>query len=110
MALSIWRRLLIQAFLYAVVRALTKLGIAIAASSPLMATTIMISTSVNPLWRAVLFFITEPFCCDGVNQAAGSLLLLVQFVHELPAANRAANLPENGAGKQPRISAGSIRF
>src|SRR5581483_5632311 len=37
-----------QAFICEVVRARTKLGIAMAASRPMMATTIMISTSVNP--------------------------------------------------------------
>ena len=38
-------------------RACTKLGIAIEASRPMMATTIMISTSVNPLLRELMFFI-----------------------------------------------------
>src|ERR1043165_4806309 len=51
---SIWRRLLMQAFFCAVVRAFTKLGIAIAARRPMMATTIMISTSVKPAFRLVL--------------------------------------------------------
>jgi hypothetical protein len=51
----------------------------------------MISTSVNPLWRDAFLFITEPFVWYGVNEAAGGLLL-VQFVHELPAAHRAINL------------------
>src|SRR6266404_9408261 len=54
---SIWRRLLMQAFFWDVVRALTKLGIAIAAKRPIMATTIMISTNVKPLLRDVLMFI-----------------------------------------------------
>src|SRR5437899_12221645 len=53
---SIWRRLLMQAFICAVVRALMKLGIAIAANRPIMATTIMISTSVKPPLRDVLVF------------------------------------------------------
>lgn len=43
-----------QAFFWAVVRAFTKLGIAIAASKPMIATTIMISTSVKPDLRFVL--------------------------------------------------------
>src|SRR5580658_9647380 len=51
------RRLLMQAFCCEVVRAFTKLGIAMAASKPMMATTIMISTSVNPCFLAVLLFI-----------------------------------------------------
>src|SRR5579862_3743519 len=48
LAPSIWRKLLMQALVCEVVRARTKLGIAMAASKPMMATTIMISTSVNP--------------------------------------------------------------
>ena len=58
MAPSICRKLLMQAFICAVVRAFTKLGIAIEANMPIMATTIMISTSVKPPWRAVFVFIT----------------------------------------------------
>jgi hypothetical protein len=42
-----------QEFFWAVARAFTKFGMAIAASRPMMATTIMISTSVKP---ALLFF------------------------------------------------------
>src|SRR6185295_16750410 len=58
LAPSIWRRLLMHAFICAVVRALTKLGMAIAAKRPIMATTIMISTSVNPnLWNLLIFII-----------------------------------------------------
>jgi len=53
-AASIWRRLLIQALACEVARALTKLGMAIAAKRPMMATTIMISTSVKPALRTVL--------------------------------------------------------
>src|ERR1035441_4775934 len=76
-ALSIWRRLLMQAFFCDCVRARTKLGIAIAASKPMMATTIMISTSVNPCLFDVLFFIlTLSFCFCGVNNATSGLLLL----------------------------------
>ena len=52
------RRLLMQVFIWAVVRECTKFGMAIAAKSPMMATTIMISTRVNPVWPGLLFFIT----------------------------------------------------
>jgi hypothetical protein len=45
-----------HAFFCEVVRALMKLGMAIAANRPIMATTIMISTNVKPDWRVVLFF------------------------------------------------------
>ena len=48
-----------HAFICEVARALMKLGIAIAAKRPMMATTIMISTSVKPPLR--LFFIV--FIC-----------------------------------------------
>jgi len=52
-----------QAFCCAVVRARTKLGIAIAANRPMMATTIMISTSVKPDLRMVFFFmLIRSFC------------------------------------------------
>src|SRR2546425_1216538 len=57
----IWRKLLMQAFCWAVVRAFTKLGMAIAANRPMMATTIMISTSVKPDLRDVLIFILYVF-------------------------------------------------
>ena len=40
-----------------VVRALIKFGIAIAANRPMIATTIMISTRVNPALRLILMFI-----------------------------------------------------
>src|SRR5439155_14477301 len=52
-----------------------KLGMAIAANRPIMATTIIISSSVKPLLRDVLVFI---FCfvCYGVNTATSGLLLL----------------------------------
>ena len=46
-----------QAFFWLAVRALTKLGIAMAARRPMIATTIMISTSVKPAFRDVLSFI-----------------------------------------------------
>src|SRR5687767_15554911 len=62
---SIWRRLLMHAFFWAVVRALTKLGIAIAARRPMMATTIMISTSVKPAFRLdLLMFILFCLRCE----------------------------------------------
>src|SRR5260370_10372157 len=51
-----------------VVRALMKLGIAIAASKPMMATTIMISTSVKPARREFLSFIRCTFLSGGVNE------------------------------------------
>src|SRR6185369_9015060 len=59
------RRLLTMEFNCACSRALTKLGIAMAAKRPMMATTIMISTRVKPDLRLVLIcilLITFCFC------------------------------------------------
>src|SRR2546426_9688822 len=84
---SICRRLLMQAFICEVVRALMKLGIAIAANRPIMATTIMISTNVKPDLREVMIFILcFVFLFCGVNEAAGGLSIIATFVHLLPAA------------------------
>ena len=66
MAPSIWRRLLMQAFFWAVVRAFTKFGIAIAASKPMMATTIMISTRVKPDFLLVLLIFIVLFSVRAV--------------------------------------------
>src|ERR1039457_2054459 len=78
------RRLLMQAFICDVVRALTKFGIAIAANRPMMATTIMISTSVNPAMREVLMFILpylSVLIC-GVNAATGGFqIVLFSFTY-----------------------------
>src|SRR5580658_1550593 len=54
-AASIWRRLLMQALACEVARAFTKFGIAMAASKPMMATTIIISTNVKPALRMFLY-------------------------------------------------------
>src|SRR5260221_8529216 len=73
-AASIWRRLLIQAFCCDVARALMKLGIAIAASRPMMATTIMISTNVKPALRVVLvvfIVFVSSFIAAWTKQQAG---------------------------------------
>src|SRR5664280_3931982 len=48
--------LLMQALACEVARAFTKLGMAMAAKRPIMATTIMISTNVKPALRMVLVF------------------------------------------------------
>src|SRR5438445_11719778 len=73
---SIWRRLLMQEFFCAVVLALMKLGIAIAANRPIMATTIMISTRVKPPLRVVFLFILNFSFYYGVNTATSGLVLL----------------------------------
>src|SRR5579884_1938578 len=73
MAPSTWRRLLMQALACEVARALMKLGIAIAANRPMMATTIMISTSVKPALRVgLVVFMFCLFVC-GVDDATGGL-------------------------------------
>src|ERR1700761_7531448 len=86
LAPSIWRRLLMQAFCCAVVRACTKLGIAIAASKPMMATTIMISINVKPALREELIFILLCFVLFycGVNQARAGLIYCVQSFTNCP--------------------------
>src|SRR5580658_1829050 len=68
-----------QAFCCEVVRALTKLGMAMAASNPMMATTIMISTSVNPALLLFFFCIIIYFFLflfSGVNTAKGGLIII----------------------------------
>src|ERR1017187_2312800 len=74
-AASIWRMLLMQALACEVARALTKLGMAIAAKRPIMATTIIISTNVKPALRRVLvfFIFIFLFVCCGVNNTTGGL-------------------------------------
>src|SRR5882672_10900427 len=57
-----------QAFICEVVRALMKLGMAIAANRPIMATTIMISTNVKPDLREVLMFILCLSLCSRREQ------------------------------------------
>src|SRR5277367_5709238 len=80
-AASIWRRLLMQAFCCEVARAFTKLGIAMAANRPMMATTIMISTKVKPARSLLcLFFIriVSVLCAlfaAVVNRATGVLFM-----------------------------------
>ena len=60
-----------QALAWEVVRARTKLGMAIAAKRPMMATTIIISTRVKPaLFVVLIFILLVTFCCE-VNVATG---------------------------------------
>ena len=63
-----------HAFCCEVERALRKLGIAIAARRPIIATTIIISTSVKPARRDFFIFILLSFALCGVNDATGGLL------------------------------------
>jgi len=81
---SIRRKLLIQAFCCEVVRAFTKLGIAIAANKPIMATTIMISTKVKPRVFAGVLFIFS-FCFFFLlarrEHAKERVILELKFTH-----------------------------
>src|SRR5581483_1066629 len=61
LAPSIWRKLLMQAVAWLFERARTQLGIAMAASKPMMETTIMISTSVKPAKRDFLAAMIQVF-------------------------------------------------
>ena len=77
-----------QAFCCEVARALMKLGMAMAANRPIMATTIIISTRVKPALREVLFvFMFLLFVLlGGVNDATGGFIYYYDFVHLLPVA------------------------
>jgi hypothetical protein len=68
LAPSIFRKLLMHAFFCAVVRALTKFGIAMAARSPIIATTIMISTSVKAALADMFIFIGLSFALKRREQ------------------------------------------
>src|SRR5438445_12260027 len=59
-----------QAFFWLAARAFTKLGIAIAASKPMMATTIMISTRVKPDFPVRLIFILSFIFCIALTLPA----------------------------------------
>src|SRR5205814_6681532 len=78
------RRLLKIELSWAVSRAFTKFGIAIAANNPMMATTIMISTSVKPAVLFVLICMTEFsvafFQKRGVRVDRESILLNSSFL------------------------------
>ena len=75
-----------QAFCCEVARALMKLGMAIAANRPMMATTIIISTSVKPALREVLFVFILCFLAllCGVNVATGGLFIITTTFTDCP--------------------------
>src|SRR5438552_1827865 len=107
LAPSTMRRLFKIELSCALSRALTKLGIAIAANNPMMATTIMISTSVKPAFLFVLICIfTDLSVClfvrtRGVNIAKGGFYdYFISFTHCLlqPRSVRiASGMPESTA-------------
>src|ERR1017187_243903 len=92
-AASIWRRLLMHALACELARAFTKFGIAMAARRPMMATTIMISTSVKPALRRFLdCFIVFAFSLfrGGTMPQAG--LDNYNFVHFIASRNHDQHL------------------
>src|SRR5205809_5117836 len=88
------RRLFRIELSWAFSRAFTKFGIAIAANNPMMATTIMISTSVKPAFLFVLICMTNlsVVSARGVNQAKGWLLLLLHMFTYCPLQPRCSTL------------------
>src|SRR5262245_22235581 len=108
MAPSICRRLLMQAFFCAEVRALTKLGIAMAANKPMIATTIMISTRVKPYFRWVLTCIVcLVFCFGCITRGREPNKRRINYyngVHVLPFALRCLHLSTGGAKEFGRLS------
>src|SRR5439155_10397639 len=95
------RRLFRIELSWAFSRALTKLGIAIAANNPMMATTIMISTRVKPAFLFVLICITDlfVFVCSNTRreQRKRLVLLLLIPVHKLPFATACRDLSKHDA-------------
>src|SRR6516162_4779734 len=66
-----------QAFICEVVRARTKLGIAIAAKRPMMATTIIISTSVKPALLILLILILAIFAFLLRRELSNRLVIII---------------------------------
>src|SRR5438105_1010270 len=107
MAPSICRRLLMQAFFCAEVRALTKFGIAIAASRPMIATTIMISTRVKPYFRWVLTCIVSLLFAllTRGREPNKRLLLLLQWRSRIAFCSPRFHLSTGGAKGFTRLFA-----
>src|SRR5438874_8670309 len=85
---SICRRLLMQAFICEVVRALIKLGIAMAANSPMIATTIMISTNVKPELRELLIFFILYFSFCSRREPTTSEFIFIAMRPHIACCNR----------------------
>src|SRR3984957_17554833 len=101
LAPSIWRRLLMQAFIWAVVRARTKLGMAMAANRPMMATTIMISTRVKPVLRKERIFIQFDSFCRGVNESIERVYMITNHRSQIAQCE-----PQLGLSKPDAIPVG----
>ena len=68
----------------------------------MIATTIMISTSVKPALRAELIFILTvylSFFCCGVNEATGGFTINAAAVHKLPVTDRYIQFSKANANK-----------
>src|SRR6266566_1848066 len=91
-----------QALTWEVSRALTKLGMAIAASRPMMATTIMISTNVNPPLERVPILTTKPFSQCGVDAAAGGYYIITIICPRIACCNRTLGLSKSSAIRSAR--------
>src|SRR5437867_34733 len=93
-----------HAFIWDCVRARTKLGMAMAANSPMMATTIMISTSVKPdLFDALIFILTLCFSLRRRELSNRRVIISSGLVHELPVAPAVGWL----ANRVPRADRGA---
>src|SRR6185295_2717588 len=96
-----------QALFCDVIRARRKLGTAMVASKPMMATTIMISTSVKPAGRCVLIFMSFlSYFCREPNRLADCL------VHKVSIANCGHDAAEGSiqqSGSSPEKSRGIPR-
>src|SRR5438093_12821492 len=79
LAPSICLRLEIQALFWLRPRALMKLGIAIAASMAMIATTIMISTSVKPPLRHKCDLMLLPFTRRRERKVKGGLIYIIRL-------------------------------
>ena len=69
----------------------------------MMATTIMISTSVKPDLRDVLIFITDFSFCWRRELSSRRVLLVRFLVHTLPAANRVGHFSKPNAKPHPTL-------
>src|SRR5713101_8346447 len=99
-----------QAFICEVVRALMKLGIAIAARRPMIATTIIISTNVKPDLREVLMFILCLSLYLRRERSDRRVSIITTSVHLLPAANHIAKVSSLNAMPAAAISFTRLRL
>src|SRR5215469_6400658 len=110
--------LLMQAFCCEVARAFTKLGIAMAANKPMMATTIMISTRVKPALRdCFICFILYYFLFTALrwNFTTGGLyddmfVHLIACDNRTPLENVALHMPRSKSIELENFYAKTFKF